>query len=144
MFDLVGIFFLSLTLDRFEAKEVKNSIFGCYCSMMVGGGYFRTFSHEHLPVGHTHEDIGASATPDTSLISLDLLISALWTKMRISVCSVALSAKGMTNCTSIKYCCSKAVRLSDYLDFKILSRVSRQHPNDVVEWHTQDLFFVSV
>ena len=25
-----------------------------------------------------------------------------------------------------------------------LSGVSRQHPNDVVEWHTQDLFFVSV
>ena len=26
--------------------------------MLVGAGFFRTFSHEHLPVGHTHEDIG--------------------------------------------------------------------------------------
>lgn len=39
-------------------QEVKNSIMGSWCSMMSTAGFVRTISHEHLPVGHTHEDIG--------------------------------------------------------------------------------------
>ena len=42
-------------------QEVKNGIFGSFAAMLVGAGFFRTFSHEHLPVGHTHEDIGTLA-----------------------------------------------------------------------------------
>ena len=39
-------------------QEVKNSVFGSWASAMIGAGFFKTLSHEHLPVGHTHEDIG--------------------------------------------------------------------------------------
>ena len=41
------------------AEEVKNSKFASWCATMTCAGYFRTISHEHLPVGHTHEDVGS-------------------------------------------------------------------------------------
>lgn len=39
-------------------EEVKNSLFGAYCSSLVCGGFFKSVAHEHLTVGHTHTDVG--------------------------------------------------------------------------------------
>ena len=127
-------------------KEVKNSIFGSYCGMMVGAGYFRTVSHEHLPVGHTHEDIGAwdPATLDTFLISLDLLMAVLLflkSETHTSECCADMSEKEMTNCTSVQLLMFKSCEAVELSWFQNI--VSRQHPSDVVEWHTQNLFVVS-
>ena len=45
-------------LSFFAPQEVKKTIFGAWCSAMTAAGYARTICHQHLPVGHTHEDIG--------------------------------------------------------------------------------------
>ena len=42
-------------------QEVKNSVFARYCSSLVSSDAFEVVSHDHLTVGHTHEDIGAPA-----------------------------------------------------------------------------------
>ena len=51
-------FCFRVLLSRCSRQEIKNGHFGAWCSMMTAGGYARVISHEHLPVGHTHEDIG--------------------------------------------------------------------------------------
>lgn len=39
-------------------KEVKNGVMSHFGSSLVCSGYFESFSHMHLRVGHTHEDVG--------------------------------------------------------------------------------------
>jgi hypothetical protein len=39
-------------------RELKNSVMGRLCAFLVGASYFRMAGHQHLRVGHTHEDIG--------------------------------------------------------------------------------------
>ena len=45
----------------FTAKEIKNGVFGSWCSSATSLGLFEQISTEQLVVGHTHEDIGSSA-----------------------------------------------------------------------------------
>ena len=40
-------------------KELKNALSGCLLSYLCSGGYFWETCQACLPVGHTHEDIGA-------------------------------------------------------------------------------------
>ena len=42
-------------------KEVKNSLSGVMMSALITARYFDECGHHHLPVGHTHEDIGLAA-----------------------------------------------------------------------------------
>lgn len=53
--------FHSFTATFTQIQEVKNGQFGAWASSVVGCGYWRVLSHEHLPVGHTHEDVGEIA-----------------------------------------------------------------------------------
>ena len=39
-------------------KEVKNGLSGVVMAALVSCRYFDECGHHHLPVGHTHEDIG--------------------------------------------------------------------------------------
>ena len=39
-------------------KELKNGFIGKWACMMTQSGYFKSVSHRHMVVGHTHEDIG--------------------------------------------------------------------------------------
>lgn len=39
-------------------KEVKNGLSGTVMSTLVSSRFFDECGHHHLPVGHTHEDIG--------------------------------------------------------------------------------------
>ena len=39
-------------------KELKNALSGVMMSALVNCSYFDECGHHHLPVGHTHEDIG--------------------------------------------------------------------------------------
>jgi hypothetical protein len=39
-------------------KEVKNGVMSHFCSSLTCAGFFESFSHMHLRVGHTHEDVG--------------------------------------------------------------------------------------
>lgn len=39
-------------------QEIKNSVFDQFCSLMTTTRCFDCISHEHLCVGHTHEDVG--------------------------------------------------------------------------------------
>lgn len=39
-------------------KEVKNSLSGVVLASLVAHNLFREAGHHHLPVGHTHEDVG--------------------------------------------------------------------------------------
>lgn len=39
-------------------KEVKNGLSGTVMSTLVNSRFFDECGHHHLPVGHTHEDIG--------------------------------------------------------------------------------------
>ena len=39
-------------------KELKNGFIGKWACMMTQSGYFKSVSHHHMVVGHTHEDIG--------------------------------------------------------------------------------------
>lgn len=41
-------------------KEVKNGLSGVVMSALVNSRYFDECGHHHLPVGHTHEDIGSN------------------------------------------------------------------------------------
>ena len=39
-------------------QEIKNSLFDGFCCTMTAAQIFDSMSHEHLCVGHTHEDVG--------------------------------------------------------------------------------------
>ncbi len=39
-------------------REAKNSILGRMCAFWASTGFFRVVGHQHLRVGHTHEDVG--------------------------------------------------------------------------------------
>ena len=39
-------------------KELRNSLTGKLACLMTSFGYFNVVSHQHLTVGHTHEDVG--------------------------------------------------------------------------------------
>lgn len=39
-------------------RELKNQLSGKMISMLILGGYIEEGGHHHLPMGHTHEDIG--------------------------------------------------------------------------------------
>ncbi len=51
---------LSVHADNTVA-EVKNSIFGRCLATLVATGHFRAAGHQHLRVGHSHEDVGPRA-----------------------------------------------------------------------------------
>ena len=78
---------------------MKNSLFGAFCSAITCIGYHRTTSHEHLTVGHTHEDVGALtaglAVPSGLPSNRFHLFS---TEMPISVYFVDSSEKEMNLC----------------------------------------------
>ena len=42
-------------------KEMKNACAQRFCSALASSGIMTTASIKHLPVGHTHEDVGALA-----------------------------------------------------------------------------------
>ena len=39
-------------------KELRNSFTGKWACMMTQANFFKSVSHHHMMVGHTHEDIG--------------------------------------------------------------------------------------
>ena len=39
-------------------KELKNQLSGQMISLLIAGGFMDEGGHHHLPMGHTHEDIG--------------------------------------------------------------------------------------
>jgi hypothetical protein len=41
-------------------SQLKNSITGRLLAMLVAKKYFRAAGHQHLRVGHSHEDVGAT------------------------------------------------------------------------------------
>ena len=55
---LISCLYCLLLLQSQLPQEVKNSIFGGWCACVTAAGFYRSVTHAHLPVGHTHEDIG--------------------------------------------------------------------------------------
>lgn len=60
---------MNMTRYRFDSastatqtQEIKNSLFDQFCCHLVASGQWDSFGHEHehLCVGHTHEDVGLS------------------------------------------------------------------------------------
>ena len=41
-------------------KELKNQLSGQLLSMLIASGFINEGGHHHLPIGHTHEDIGSA------------------------------------------------------------------------------------
>ena len=73
------------TSQYIPAQEVKNSLFDRYCATLCTSSAFDNISHEHLTVGHTHEDVGDFAAsrlivPTMSLTELNSLVSARFGK----------------------------------------------------------------
>ena len=57
-------------------KEVRNGNAGKLCSVLLQGQTFSCVSHNHLVVGHTHEDIdGIFSLVTTALASESILLS---------------------------------------------------------------------
>lgn len=50
---------MSPLLPDNPSKEYRNGHLGRYCCSMATTRQFMTMGHEHLCVGHTHEDVGA-------------------------------------------------------------------------------------
>lgn len=64
-------------------QECKNGVMGGWCSSMASLGYFQQISHEHLCVGHTHEDVGVLAALtwcflNSQLDSLHITLQSPW------------------------------------------------------------------
>lgn len=151
-------FFLSLSLYLFYLflQEVKNGIFGSWASMMVGAGYAQILSHEHLPVGHTHEDIGTLSLKFDGLNvftvyyvffhchSLPWLIRVLQLRcvLRYAMSlhpwrkwwAAGSSAEPVGNILPW----SSMLSVPSWLKNKIKTR---QHPQDIVEWGAQCFVF---
>lgn len=43
-------------------RELKNGLSGVMMAALVNGRFFDECGHHHLPVGHTHEDVGWGQT----------------------------------------------------------------------------------
>ena len=57
-------------------KELRNSICGKWACMMCQARYFKSVSHHHMVVGHTHEDIGLGFA--TWLNSINQFLPSNW------------------------------------------------------------------
>ena len=55
----------SLHADNTTA-EIKNSVAGRTLAALVSAGYFRCAGHQHLRVGHSHEDVGPQRQRNTT------------------------------------------------------------------------------
>ena len=69
-------FFWNIPTLFIPAQEIKNSLFDRYCATLCAASAFDNISHEHLTVGHTHEDVGDFAAfrlfvPTMSVIELN-------------------------------------------------------------------------
>jgi hypothetical protein len=56
---------LSLHADNTVA-EIKNSVAGRTLAALACAGFFRCIGHQHLRVGHSHEDVGALGSKNTT------------------------------------------------------------------------------
>ena len=60
-------------------KELRNSCFHKFFSCLTAAGLFASTSLKHLPVGHTHEDVGPSPICFEFAINRDYHVCFLWT-----------------------------------------------------------------
>ena len=137
-------------ISHVALEEVKNSLFDRFCSYMASCNVFDIISHEHLVVGHTHEDVGAFLAFSVLLTAIDDFLVIDWiladqsssilllwpdSKMLYLDWYLDSSKKGMKMCRELSiWHPTIVVSQATLIPFNSWS-VLRQCPQDIVAQH---------